>query len=288
VCNPAGANPDPGFNSGCMTTTCNAGIDYNGGSAQFLGFSHGAQHITVKNNTVIDFRGTGTQNWLVDQSFTHAKNYGLTVKNNLVHSKGTDLGTPDKIFSWNESREGDTSLADMGSFGIAKNVYCCGLSGAQAAIHTGANAMLFPANVAAIGFARYRDRVYTDVSYRLSPTSPYKNAGTDGKDIGVDIDELEKRQGRIRNVGLRRIGATSLEVGYTVLDTTQVCTVEASTSALWGTGNRATDTANTGPRRNTLVTTAAGQTDEIRLMCPQEKYICNESTLLCTQVTRTH
>jgi uncharacterized protein DUF4214 len=31
--------------------------------------------------------------------------------------------------------------------------------------------------------------------YRLSPTSPYRNAGTDGKDVGVDVDALEAALG---------------------------------------------------------------------------------------------
>ncbi len=43
----------------------------------------------------------------------------------------------------------------------------------------------FPATQDAVG--------YTDLAggnYRLAPTSPYKNAGTDGKDIGADIDAI--------------------------------------------------------------------------------------------------
>jgi hypothetical protein len=29
--------------------------------------------------------------------------------------------------------------------------------------------------------------------YRLSPISPYKNAGTDGKDVGCDFDALKSK-----------------------------------------------------------------------------------------------
>ena len=29
--------------------------------------------------------------------------------------------------------------------------------------------------------------------YRLAPTSPYKNAGTDGKDVGCDFDALKSK-----------------------------------------------------------------------------------------------
>jgi hypothetical protein len=31
-----------------------------------------------------------------------------------------------------------------------------------------------------------------DGDYHLSPTSPYKHAGTDGKDLGADVDGVEK------------------------------------------------------------------------------------------------
>jgi hypothetical protein len=44
----------------------------------------------------------------------------------------------------------------------------------------------FPANAAAVGFVDYAGG-----NYRLSPSSPYKNAGTDGKDLGADIDALD-------------------------------------------------------------------------------------------------
>ncbi len=42
------------------------------------------------------------------------------------------------------------------------------------------------ANVPDVGFVEYANG-----NYRLSASSPYKNAGTDGKDLGADIDALE-------------------------------------------------------------------------------------------------
>ncbi|MBC7774972.1 MAG: T9SS type A sorting domain-containing protein [Phycisphaerae bacterium] len=41
----------------------------------------------------------------------------------------------------------------------------------------------FPANIAAVGFVNYAAG-----DYRLANASPYKNLGTDGKDLGADID----------------------------------------------------------------------------------------------------
>lgn len=43
----------------------------------------------------------------------------------------------------------------------------------------------FPANIAAVGFANY-----TAGDYRLAAGSPYKNRGTDGKDMGADMDSI--------------------------------------------------------------------------------------------------
>ncbi|MEO6132534.1 MAG: T9SS type A sorting domain-containing protein [Saprospiraceae bacterium] len=43
----------------------------------------------------------------------------------------------------------------------------------------------FPPNIAAVGFVNYAAG-----DYHLAPTSPYKNLGTDGKDLGADIDSI--------------------------------------------------------------------------------------------------
>jgi hypothetical protein len=43
----------------------------------------------------------------------------------------------------------------------------------------------YPASLAAIGFVDSGAE-----SYGLSPSSPYKNLATDGKDLGADIDAI--------------------------------------------------------------------------------------------------
>jgi hypothetical protein len=47
----------------------------------------------------------------------------------------------------------------------------------------------FPANPNTVGFARYQEGGGGD--YELKPSSTYKNAGTDGRDLGADIVGLE-------------------------------------------------------------------------------------------------
>jgi hypothetical protein len=49
----------------------------------------------------------------------------------------------------------------------------------------------FPANVAAVGFTNYNNGI--GGNYQLLSTSPYKNAGTDGKDLGADISLINAR-----------------------------------------------------------------------------------------------
>ena len=46
----------------------------------------------------------------------------------------------------------------------------------------------FPASVSAVGFVNYNNGIGGD--YHLSSSSPYRNAGTDGKDLGADIDTI--------------------------------------------------------------------------------------------------
>jgi hypothetical protein len=46
----------------------------------------------------------------------------------------------------------------------------------------------FPSSVASVQFLNYNNGNGGD--YHLLPSSPYKNAGTDGKDLGADVDTI--------------------------------------------------------------------------------------------------
>ncbi|HKP87841.1 MAG TPA: PKD domain-containing protein [Blastocatellia bacterium] len=63
---------------------------------------------------------------------------------------------------------------------FAKNV----LVGGPASVYPFGN--FFPAAMSGVGFVDYAGG-----NYRLAATSPYKNAGTDGFDLGADIDAIE-------------------------------------------------------------------------------------------------
>lgn len=67
----------------------------------------------------------------------------------------------------------------------------------------------FPATWGDVGFVDFAGG-----NYRLVPTSPYKAAGTDGKDIGADIDALEAATaGAVGNGSARRLGAPVISRG---------------------------------------------------------------------------
>jgi hypothetical protein len=40
----------------------------------------------------------------------------------------------------------------------------------------------------------------SDRDYRLSPQSPHKNRGTDGKDLGADIDAITRLTSNVRGI----------------------------------------------------------------------------------------
>ena len=56
-------------------------------------------------------------------------------------------------------------------------------AGSNPAIYPGGN--YFPSAMSAVGFVNL-----TGGNYRLSATSPYRNAASDGADIGCNIDAL--------------------------------------------------------------------------------------------------
>ncbi|PYX72540.1 MAG: hypothetical protein DMG78_12055, partial [Acidobacteria bacterium] len=47
----------------------------------------------------------------------------------------------------------------------------------------------FPAAASAVGFVNYNNSIGGD--YHLRSSSPYKNAGSDGKDLGADMNALD-------------------------------------------------------------------------------------------------
>ena len=55
---------------------------------------------------------------------------------------------------------------------------------------------LFPADPTVVRFVSFNNSYPRD--YRLLASSPYEQAGTDGKDLGADIDALEAATAGVR------------------------------------------------------------------------------------------
>ncbi|MBK7599305.1 MAG: hypothetical protein IPJ07_12600 [Acidobacteria bacterium] len=121
----------------------------------------------------------------------------ITIENNTTFQDGSiiavdDIASPGLIFRNNitphneygikgDNRESgnDTITTYFADSIFRKNA----LIGAQSKDYPADN--FFPVSFAQVGFIDFAAG-----NYRLASTSPYKNAGTDGKDIGCDIDTL--------------------------------------------------------------------------------------------------
>ena len=132
----------------------------------------GARDLTVDDNT---FDQTGT--FLV---MTGASGSGLVIRDNIgnhgafgIFGDGGFTGTAglDRYFP---------------GWMVQNNVLAATPGGNQSLYPSGT---LFPSSMDAVGFV---DRA--GGNYRLSASSPFKNAGTDGTDLGVDFDVLEAAQ----------------------------------------------------------------------------------------------
>jgi len=146
------------------------GKRWNGGGIAFQ-INRGPHDLTIENNSVFHTGSVVTVGIKPNQN--------LVFRNNLFpHNEygvkgdgaGTGNGTIDTYFSGSEFR---------------KNV----MVGGSSADYPPDN--FFPPSFDQVGFVNPAAG-----DYRLTPSSPYKNAGTDKKDIGCDFDALDAAKGR--------------------------------------------------------------------------------------------
>jgi hypothetical protein len=134
---------------------------------QILGWAGGATGLVIDHNT-----GVQTENLNYSDGVPHL---GFIYSNNLT-PRGAGSG-----FIGAGTLEGLPTLIVYFPLAVfLRNV----LAGGFALIYPPEN--YFPRSLAAVGFVDLAGR-----NYRLAPSSPYKNAATDGTDIGADLDALE-------------------------------------------------------------------------------------------------
>ena len=141
-----------------------------GGGGRWLQILDGVANVSVDHNTVLNTSHIVMSEGRVSTSFVYRNNlsrhneYGIVGTGTAPGNSTLNTYFPGAIF--------------------LKNV----LSGGPSQAYPTDN--FFPATLDAVGFVNAAAG-----NYRLASNSPYKRAGTDGKDIGADIDAIEAAMG---------------------------------------------------------------------------------------------
>jgi IPT/TIG domain len=137
-----------------------------GGNGRFLQLLDGTADVTIDHNTILH-----TAQVVIADGRPHT---GFVYRNNL--SRHNDYG----VVGTGTSTGLNTLNVYFPGYVFAKNL----LAGGPAQAYPSGN--FFPASLNEVGFVDLNGG-----NYRLSASSPYKGAGTDGKDIGADIDAIQ-------------------------------------------------------------------------------------------------
>jgi len=139
----------------------------NGRLFQILGYAGGSTDLVIEHNS-----GFQQENVNYSEGVPHL---GFIYRNNITPRGAAGFG-----FLGQGATEGINTLTLYFPLAVfARNV----VVGANALIYPLSN--FFPASLSAVGFMDFANG-----DYRLAASSPYKNAATDGTDIGADIDAL--------------------------------------------------------------------------------------------------
>lgn len=148
------------------------GAEY-GGQGRFFMIGGGGRNITFDHNTVLQ------DGWSVVFVSDPVQNFVFT--NNIV---------PDynwAIIGASVAPGNATIAAYFPGSTILRNIF----AGSNPSNYPAAN--YYPASLAAVGFVNYVAMM--GGNYRLAPTSAYRNAATDGTDVGCNINQLNAAAG---------------------------------------------------------------------------------------------
>lgn len=144
------------------------------GSGRFLSMAHGPSNVTIEHNTIIH---TGTLIYVYGKKAdgTYETVSGFRFANNLAR----------------HNTYGIMGEAGGGIGAASILTYFFDLTAVIRNVIAGAAAVRYPDNFvppAETFLAEFMNAAADD--YRLRPESPYKGAGTDGRDLGADIERL--------------------------------------------------------------------------------------------------
>ena len=262
VCDASGG-PPYGYNDA-------TGITPSGGSPYIFNITYGPEDLILDNNSAVDLQGNGGQQMIFNTELQNGRGKGLMLRNNLWASTNTATSIPINGQIWGVGTDAlDAAWPNLGGPSVgwvaSNNVFCCNLS--NAAKYSAIAAL--PASRAAYSF--WND---AQLNYRLRSDSLFisggTNRGTDGRDVGADIDALEAAQGKVQNARSWGVSTTTANVAYLAPDT-DACTVEYGTNPAWGAGIRLADGGGARVRNVTLSGLAANTTYHYRVLCSVEQ-----------------
>jgi hypothetical protein len=147
------------------------GKTWRGGDGRLFQVIAGADTVTIDHNTgfqsnqIILADGIPNTNFVYRNNITPHNMYGVMGSARASGNLSLNYFFPGFVFQNNV-------IENIASSGVPQSAY--------------PGSTLFPLNWAAVQFVDLANG-----NYALAPTSPYKNAGTDGKDIGADIVGLD-------------------------------------------------------------------------------------------------
>jgi hypothetical protein len=151
-----------------LFTDIGAYVSNGGAVGRLFQLRDGAANVVIDHNTAFQ-----DESPVYAQAGTGVPNTGFVYTNNLALNNQGVRGD----YTWGDTR-GTLNKYFPGSV-FARNV----LVGGSPPRYPPDN--FFPAALAQVGFVNYAGG-----DYRLAASSPYRNAGTDGKDIGADLGAL--------------------------------------------------------------------------------------------------
>ena len=177
----AASTPDPGGLVRNFTITNNLFEDINtsgswGANVPNIYLTQGPKNVTIDHNTFLNAYTTVETD--SSNSTYPATNFRFTnnIANHSLYGFRSTSGTGDPTFSLYYNDDPTNAPGR-----ITKNALVAGPNGYKYTTRL----TYFPANQAAVGFTDPANHNYT-----LLPSSPYHNAGTDGKDLGADTSLL--------------------------------------------------------------------------------------------------
>jgi hypothetical protein len=146
------------------------GKTWGGGDGRLFQVLSGADAVTIDHNTgfqsnpIVSADGIPSTNFVYQNNITPHNMYGVVGSGFASGNPTMNHFFPGFVFQKNV-------IVSIASSGVPQSSYPAG--------------NYFPSDWTAVGFVNFATG-----NYALAPTSPYKNAGTDGKDIGADIAGL--------------------------------------------------------------------------------------------------